>query len=62
MSKEELKHIFDRFYQGETPQKGYGIGLSIVKQICNLYKIEVKVESEKDAGTKVKLYIPYLAA
>src|SRR3989344_3383998 len=59
MSKEELKHIFDRFYQGETPEKGYGIGLSIVKQICNLFKIEVKVESEKDVGTKIKLYIAY---
>ena len=62
MSKEELKHIFDRFYQGETPEKGYGIGLSIVKQICNLFKIEVKVESEKDVGTKIKLYIAYPAA
>lgn len=56
MNKDELKRIFDRFYRGKgTRQKGYGIGLSLVKQICDLYNIKISVFSEKEKGTTVSL-------
>ena len=57
MDKDDLKNIFDRFYQGKTSKKGYGIGLSIVKQICDVYKININVESEKGRGSKFILLV-----
>lgn len=32
---EELKHIFDRFYQTDKTKPGVGLGLSIAKQLAN---------------------------
>jgi len=36
-------------------EKGYGIGLAIVKQICDLYHVYISVKSEKGKGTKITL-------
>lgn len=56
MDKDELERVFDRFYRGKgTNEEGYGIGLSLVKQICDLYRIVIQVVSEKGKGTTVTL-------
>jgi len=51
IKKENIKYLFDRFYQVEESRtnSGYGLGLSIVEQIANLheFKIEIKSEFEK---------------
>lgn len=52
INKAEVPHLFDRFYRGDksrtkTNATGYGLGLSIAKQIVNKHNGFIKVESEK---------------
>jgi signal transduction histidine kinase len=61
--KEDLPHIFDRFYRADrsrTKQKinGYGLGLSIAKRIVTLHNGSVKVESEVGKGSIFTITFP----
>ncbi|MDT0552687.1 two-component regulator propeller domain-containing protein [Urechidicola vernalis] len=62
MSEEMLDRIFDRFYQISNSDSsdliGSGIGLSLVKNIIELHKGSVKVESKIDMGSTFTLSIP----
>ncbi len=51
--KNDVPHIFESFYRGETDEKikGTGLGLTIVKRLLHLMGSEIKVESEKNKGT-----------
>lgn len=55
--KENLKNIFDLYYQGNVSNKmndlGVGLGLNLCKEIVELFDGEIKVESEEGKGTKV---------
>ena len=58
MSDTEVNRIFSRYFRGTSNmnyEKGYGIGLAIVKQICDLYHVYISVKSEKGKGTKITL-------
>jgi signal transduction histidine kinase len=48
---EDTESIFNRFYRESTQAKGYGLGLGIVKQICEEENIDVKVDSSAKGGT-----------
>jgi signal transduction histidine kinase len=58
IAKEDLQKIFDQFYRSnsnEHPEiKGIGLGLSIVKRLCILLQIDLKIESEEGKGTIVE--------
>ncbi len=41
------------------PIDSHGLGMPIVKQLVELLKAQMKIESEKNKGTKVTLYFPY---
>ena len=41
----DTKTIFDAYYQQKEKNVGFGLGLSIVKDICNKYKIDINVTS-----------------
>ena len=53
IDKEDLKHIFERFYKGKNSSKdSIGIGLSLAKQIIEKDNGYITVESETGKGTK----------
>lgn len=49
----DTKKVFERFYKEQ--ERGLGIGLHIVKKLCDELKIAVEVESEISKGTIFKL-------
>lgn len=53
MDEITIRHIFDKFYQGDTShsQEGNGLGLALVSRIIELLDGEIRVKSEADAGT-----------
>lgn len=57
IEKEDLEHIFDRFYRvdkARTFEGGYGLGLAIAKQIADMYNIQIIPSSSKSEGTTFK--------
>lgn len=55
MSKDEIKHIWDRFYKADKSRSknklGTGIGLSIVKNILSQHNQDIEVISKLSEGT-----------
>lgn len=62
ISKEDLPHIFDRFYRADksrTKQSGgTGLGLAISKWIVMKHKGTIEVESQLGVGTKINIKLP----
>lgn len=60
--EQELSKIFDRFYMiehaYETETQGSGIGLSLVKELVEIHRGKISVESEIEKGTKFILQFP----
>ena len=58
----ELPYIFDTFRQAEggaaRVHGGFGLGLSIVKQLVNLMSGEIRVDSKVDVGTTFTITLP----
>jgi len=52
-----LPHIFDRYYQVKSAHQasGTGIGLALVKSLCELHDVDIQVSSEEDQGTTFTL-------
>jgi two-component system, OmpR family, sensor histidine kinase CiaH len=61
--KEDIPHIFKRFYRVDKTRLkndsgGFGLGLSLAKEIIDLHKGTVNVESKIDKGTTFIIKIP----
>jgi two-component system OmpR family sensor kinase len=51
IQQENLKRIFERFYRNSDEVGGFGIGLNIVKNVCNKYSLKIDVTSVPNQGT-----------
>ena len=62
IKEEDLAHLFERFYRGDKSRDrktgGIGIGLSIVKALVDAHGGDVSIESEREKGTKVTIFLP----
>jgi signal transduction histidine kinase len=62
ISKEDLAHIFDKFYRSTDPrvseQTGSGLGLALTSEIIRLHGGEVQVSSKVDEGSHFIIRLP----
>lgn len=60
MPEEVQKHIFEKFYQGDSSHKteGNGLGLALVRRIVELCKGTIKVESTPGNGASFSVSLP----
>lgn len=60
--QEEIKNVFNKYYQSIAPDdggsKGYGIGLALTKELVELHRGTIELFSEPRKGTKVVLKFP----
>jgi len=49
------KFVLRRFFRANDSEGGFGLGLSIVKEIVDYYGFRLDIESEPDKGTKVEI-------
>ena len=56
IDEENIPHLFDRFYKIDESRKNtdesYGLGLSILKAICDQHNAKITVTSEVDSYTE----------
>ena len=59
--QKQLSKVVDRFYRVDESRnkkiKGFGLGLSIVKNCVELHGAIIKIDSKKDIGTIVKIIL-----
>ena len=63
IDKDDLPHIFERFYRGsagrETGAPGTGLGLAIVKEVVERHHGRIEVENVADGhGAVFKVWLP----
>lgn len=60
MTPEQKNHAFERFYRADSSGKipGTGLGLSLVKEIMDVFKGETEIDSTLGKGTEVTLWLP----
>ena len=58
ISTEHLPHVLERFFRAEDQAGGAGLGLDIVKRICDQYGWRIEVESAPARGSLFSIVFP----
>lgn len=62
LEKEQLDHLFDRFYRADQSRNsskgGYGLGLSIARGIVNAHKGRIKAEAPGGTRLVIRVTLP----
>ncbi len=59
--EEKLESIFEKFEQADRiidHAKGYGLGLALVRQFCDMLGYQITVQSTVDRGSRFSIHIP----
>ena len=56
MSEADLERMFEPFYRGhDRSNEGYGLGLAIVRRLCNRFGWHLHADSELGEGTEIRV-------
>jgi signal transduction histidine kinase len=59
MAETDLERMFEPFYRGhDRSNEGYGLGLSIVRRLCDRFGWHLHADSELGAGTEIRVEFP----
>ncbi len=61
IAPEDQPYVFNRYYQGNNAKqlnKGYGIGLNLVKEYCEILRGKIGFESQPGSGTVFYVELP----
>lgn len=58
ISPDDLPHIFERFYRGQSSARGSGLGLAIAQSIAAAHGGHVAVESQPGQGSRFTVILP----
>jgi signal transduction histidine kinase len=59
ISRQDLPHVFERFYRGrDASSSGSGLGLAIAQRIVNTHGGSIAISSTVDVGTEVAICLP----
>jgi signal transduction histidine kinase len=58
ITSEDLPYVFERFYQGKGSSNGFGMGLSICKELIERMGGVISIRSQEGVGTAVMVELP----
>ena len=62
MSKDDIAHMFDRFYRADKSRSaktgGYGIGLSVAKAVAESHKGKISARQDADSVLTITAVFP----
>ncbi len=62
ISPADLPHVFERFYRGKDSSEGFGLGLSICRELTKRMGGGISIRSREGVGTTVKVGLPEAGA
>ncbi len=61
IAPEDLPHVQEKFFKANNSHGGSGLGLAICREIIELHGGRLEIESDRGAGTAVKVRLPLLS-
>jgi PAS domain S-box-containing protein len=55
MDQEMIQRIFEPYFTTKALGEGTGLGMFVVREVCNLYGIKIRIDSKPNSGAKFNL-------